>query len=179
MHPDLVTVVPHFLHLLVVRVLMRYIESRLDVAAVRVLPVWREQLLCVELPVLCIDGIIERKDYHLGHLIRIHPSRNQSPVFRAETVWKRASHRVTRFGSIRIIVHITPALVWTVWTVNRSIAEVLIRQTSTIATAQMICLSAPGVLEQGLWDTSLCFFKWEQVNLTFKCIYSNKFLQFK
>lgn len=157
MHTNLMAVVPHLLHLLVVRVLMRNIKRRLDTTSIRILPLRCEQLLRVQLPVLGIDGIVECENNHLRHLIRFEATRNQRSILGAETIRQCACHWIAGFGSVRIIVHVTPAFIRTVRTVNGSIAEVLVRQASSIAAAQMVGLSALGLFQQGLRHASLFF----------------------
>lgn len=62
------SIVPQFLHMSVVGVRVRDEESSLDRAAVRVRPPSREYVLCVNVPVLVVDGPGECEGYHLRSL---------------------------------------------------------------------------------------------------------------
>lgn len=156
MHANLVSVVPHLLHLLIVGVLMRNVESRLDVAAIRVFALRRKQFLGVQIPVLDVDRIVEREYNHLRHLRRLEAARNDGAVLGAEAIGQRAGDGITRFGRVRIVVHVAPSLVGAVRTVDGTVAKILVRQTRSVAATEMIGLLALGVGEQRLGHTGLC-----------------------
>lgn len=58
-HSNFMSIVPEFLHILIVGIRMGYIECTANGATVGIAPIGREQHLGEELPIVVIDGIIE------------------------------------------------------------------------------------------------------------------------
>ena len=124
---NLVPVVPRPLHLGVVGVLVGDKERRPYRTPVRVFAARREDLLRVQLPVLEVDRIVEGEQNHLRRVVALQPARYDRTVLGAETVRQLAHGQIARVGRVRIVLHVAPALVRTVLTVDRTVAEVLVR----------------------------------------------------
>lgn len=118
---NLMIVDPELLHFLIVGVLMRYKECAAYWTTVGISPIWREDSVVVELPVVGVDYIIEREQNHLWRLDWFEIAWNSCRVFGAETLGQLTNGRITLVGCIWIVLWITVALVAAVETVVRAI----------------------------------------------------------
>lgn len=93
----------HFLDGRVVGVFVRYEESRLNVAPIRVLPLAIEHLL-VQFDVVVVNGVVERDSDHLGHVLEGKIARDQCAVLGAEAVREDTDSGVARGCTVRVVV---------------------------------------------------------------------------
>ena len=98
----------HVPHCGVVGVLMRDVESSLDVATVGILPLLVEDL-GIEVNVVVIDGVVEGDGDHLGHpvagsTIRTETTRNLGTIVATVTVGEDADSQITFRCSVGIRV---------------------------------------------------------------------------
>lgn len=153
---DLVAVVPQLLHVAVVGVLVRQEEGALDGTAVRVRAVRGEDFR-VDLPVLVVDGVVQRDDDHLRRLVHLDVAGDSRAVGAAEAVGQRAVGQVTPLGRVRVVLRVAVGLVRVVETVDLAVAEELLVQTFLIGAGQL-ARGTDGLVrdEQRPWRRAVC-----------------------
>lgn len=179
MHGNLVAIVPHFLQLLVVGVLVGHVEGGLEWVegqlqniiqiiklnprtftypngtSVGILPIARKQHLIVQIPVVLIDGVIERQHDHLWRLVTLQIAWNACAILRTETIREEALRVIAGAYGIRIVHVVTPALVRSIQAVHAAVTKVLLRQTTAIGAAQFTVRTLGGSQER-FRGTFLC-----------------------
>jgi hypothetical protein len=139
---DLVAQSVHVTHRRVVGVLMRDVESSLDVATVGILPLLIEDL-GIEVNVVVVDGVVEGDGDHLrnsvaGTTIGTETTGNLGTIVTAVTVGQDADSQVTLRGSVGIRVLVAGVLVRAIVTVRLAVTEQLLVDTDRVTAGQLV-----------------------------------------
>lgn len=171
-HSNFVSIIPKLLHVLIVGIRMRYIERAANGASIGIASVRRKQHLGEKLPVVVIDGVVKGQQNHLWYIVCHEITRDLSAILGAEAMGQLTFAWITYSGCIRIVLYITPTLIGSIGTIDRTITKVFLRQAGAIGTAQMIRIRTIGHLKQGLWcrrlrtDIAIVDVRFEITNLT-------------